>query len=161
MLLVLQHMLEDQRVLRRQPAKEGRDTHRRLVICSGVLQVVVAGRSLVTDLVGDSATWQIGGRGGLCKCHAPGLTVLLTLVVTSKDTVLHLLPNLNMSSEPFLSMSVYLPIMSDGPWGLIVNIVVPGDLIVNRRVRKIFGRQPLRPGIIRHPSISTVLRLPI
>ena len=86
-LSVLQHMFEDQRVLRQQPVKEGGDAHGRLVICSGVSHVVVAGRSLVADLVGDSAMWKIGGRGSLWKCHAPGPTVLLNLVVTNKDKV--------------------------------------------------------------------------
>ena len=81
--------------------------------------MVVAVTSLFADLVGDSAMWKSGGRGGVWKCHAPGWIVLLNLVVTSKDKVVRLLPNLNAFSESFLSVSARLPIDCDGPWGLI------------------------------------------
>ena len=84
--------------------------------------MVVAGRSLVADPVGDSAMRQIGGCSGLCKCHVLGRTLLLNLVVTSKDTFMYLLPNSNASSEPFLYVSARLPIVCDGPCGLIGNI---------------------------------------
>ena len=81
----------------------------------------VDGRSLVADPVGHNARWQLGGRDSLWKCHAPGRTVLLNVVVMSKDNGVHLLPNLNAPSEPFLSVSTHLPIVRDGPWGLIGN----------------------------------------
>jgi hypothetical protein len=75
---------------------------------------MVAGRSLVANPVGNSVMWQSGGRGGLWKCHAPGRTVLLNLFVTGKYKVVHLLPNLNVSSEPLLFMSDRLHIVRDG-----------------------------------------------
>ena len=56
------------------------------------------------------------------KCHTSGRTELLNLVVTSIDKVVHLLPNLNASSNPFLFVLARLPIVCDGPWGLIGNI---------------------------------------
>jgi hypothetical protein len=77
--------------------------------------VVVGGRSLVADLVGDSAMWQSGGRDGLMKCHAPVRAVLLNLTVTRNDKVVNLLTNLNTSTEPFLSVSDRLLIVRDGP----------------------------------------------
>ena len=64
-LSVLQLVLEDQQLICRQPAKEGRDACVRLVICAGVSWVMISGRSLVIHPVGDSAMWQSGGCSGL------------------------------------------------------------------------------------------------